>query len=334
MISQIPKLQKSNCSVIVDDSPSLRLVAGDILRPEKLVAGRALEWLDAHLSHFNPFNRGLDLDETHQTAIAELALLSYLIRRRQPNSTPCVDRFLDVIEFLYRTPQFHENIYHIKQAFPAHLIIRLALADRNIGDVVPDRVIRWMLERGNALSSERNPYRMLELRYLLELGGWSHNLPSEASLFRRTTLGRCAEILSLMDRDVYSITHTIFYLTDFGRKPCVLFRGQRLRGIITLLETLLGMAIHAQHWDLVSELILSCRCLEMEDGAWIRLGWQALLQVQDASGAIRGFNREQTPRVHGAARDGEYFLSSYHRTLTAVLAGMLGLKIHHAEKET
>lgn len=300
-----------------------------------LVASPALDWIVSNLSRFNPFLRGPLPDERSQTALAELALLYYHLRRRAGFAQdPRLHQCLDLIEQVYRQPLFHEYAFRgDRGAFGGHLLIWLTLADRNIEAVVSREQFQWMIDSGNVLAVEREPYRALERRYFLELGGFEHRLPSEADLFHQTFLGRDFEIPAMMISDIYSITHTIFYLTDYGARTSPLLNGpSHKERILELLRVLLGMMIHARHWDLVGELILSYRCLERVEEPVLEVGWKVLRANQDSSGLIR-HSPSMLPQLEelpaGEARDDYLFTRCHHMTLVAVMAGFLGVPDAH-----
>jgi len=295
----------------------------------EFVTTRALSWLENNLSCFNSFSRIQELDEFSQTSLAELALLCYQVQRRQAfisnlevNSQ--INRCLSLIENVYRSPLFHEYVFRgNKYAFTAHLLIWLSLIHRQVGEIVSKSKLQWLVESSNIIAIERLPFRTLELRYFLDLGGFHHTLPTETELFKQTFLGSKFELVSIADSDIYSITHTIFYLTDFGLKPSSLLEGKQQEPIRELLKNLLGMMLHAKHWDLVAELILAYRCLDEKENLWIHLAWKALLSIQTGSGMIYGSNKS----LETVTSKESLFQDYYHRTLVTVMAGLLGKEI-------
>ncbi|MFG2760957.1 DUF6895 family protein [Streptomyces wuyuanensis] len=65
-------------------------------------------------------------------------------------------------------------------------------------------------------------------------------------------LCRRPNMLKLADRDVYAITHTIFYVTDFGLRDPVMPRGFQPGEAVELLEALLVLAEARTNADLVA----------------------------------------------------------------------------------
>jgi len=301
----------------------------------ELVATRAFDWIASNRLYFNPFYWGVLPEEWCQTALAELSLLCYHLRgREQFRDDSHVEKCLDTIEQVYRKPLFHEYIFRgDRLSFGGHLGVWITLGHRNIETVISRESLQQIIDVGNVLSVERLPFRLLELRYFLDLGGFRHNMPSEADIFSRTFLDQDFDLASIMDSDIYSITHTIFYLTDFGGRVSPLLSGEREESLLELLEFLLGMVIHARNWDLVAELILSYRCIRSHDSTLVKLGWKALQLNQGQDGSIRDLtlSKKGLKRFKDKASRKKYeFRRRYHATLTTVMAGFLGKKRSHA----
>lgn len=293
------------------------------------VASRAFEWIIANLSRFDPFSWKPVLGEQSQTALAELALMCFLLsRHNDPNKDLRLAKCLDVLEHAYKQPPFHEYIFRIdKRAFSGHLLIWLSLAGRKSEAVVSHDRLQQFIDEYGVACTERIPYRLLELRYLLDKGGFVHNLPPEEDIFRQTTLACNFNIVTIAPYDLYSITHSIFYLSDFGAIVPAALEFQEKTRILELIRSLIGISICSGNWDLVSELILSYRCLTNDAEYWIDLGWKALERIQDKSGFIPGlaFSFEKHKELPSETEREQYlFIRNYHATLMTCLAGFLG----------
>ena len=183
-----------------------------------------------------------------------------------------------------------------------------------------------LIRNGNVLKIERRPYQVLELRYFLELAGFDHDLPGEDALYSQTILGKGFNPIALSDTDIYCITHTIPYLTDFGFKKFHLFNGENAREIRENLDLLMGMSIHAQHWDLVCELLLAGYCLGIPDPFWSPKGWQALEAHREQTGMIANLPLppDQMKMLHSDwEKNFCIFMISYHPILMCLLAGVI-----------
>lgn len=298
---------------------ALNIATLDVKSPCEVIASRALSWLEKNLTRFDPFVAGGEADEFHQTALAELAIVSdVLSRNRALASSGRLVAFFDLIEKVFNQPDFYLNIYRIKQSFIAHLMIHNTLRRQTRASPFIDEEIQHLIDTGYA-TKERTAFRWLELRYALDAGSFRHDFPSETELFRLTALGQRVSADSLIEPDAYSITHTIFYLTDFGIHNSLLIAKQDR--IIAMLEELIARAIEARNPDLVAELILSSYCLRTGESESIRRGWLHLDSVQERDGMIRGAEFILPEAI--SQRDEFEFMMFYHPTLMAALAGLL-----------
>ena len=105
------------------------------------------------------------------------------------------------------------------------------------------------------------PFRLMDLRNVLDAGGFQHDLPQTEALYRSTLLHQRPLPHYLTNADVYCLTHAIFYVTDFGAALPGFVGPDDLTGHRTLVEQLLGLFVRLGDWDLTSELLLCRRCL-------------------------------------------------------------------------
>lgn len=143
-------------------------------------------------------------------------------------------------------------------------------------------------------------------------------------LCRASNLGRQVNPIYLSDYDIYSITHTLFYLTDFGRLPETQLSSVRRRRACEIVGKLLAMQIYRGNWDLVGELLLSHHCLGATSDFYAS-GWQALLAAQWPDGAVPGpnYRSQATEGMNDTDRQSYVFKHCYHTTLVAALVGAL-----------
>jgi hypothetical protein len=291
------------------------------------VATGAMDWISAHLADFDPFTAGDEPSEFGQTVLAELSLCAHRLAardivRQHPHRLASITAWQAQISRIYTDPRCYEYGWRgHPHAISAHLLMWL-----NLSPAERDRVCtieRWqqLLTIRNWLSIEREPFRLLEVSYCLDLAGITHDLPSRQELAHRTFLAaRQPCLVSINHEDIYALTHAIFYLTDFGLdRTC--FTPERAAELLELTQNLLGMCLHAEHWDLVAELILIERCLSSIDSWWVETAWVALSQVQLTSGVI--YQQIDTPTELTVDR---FFAKYYHRTLVTIIAAWLGAK--------
>lgn len=292
----------------------------------KQFTDRALGWIQDQLDGFEPFRGGRKPDETRQKALVELALLCLCLQRKRAYSgDPRVLHFLQFIERTCRTPFYRECLFRVPDAFVPHVLLAVILRLCGLDSSGDARVTQDLIDRSNITWTERVPHRALELRHLLDLGGFKHRMPSYGELYRRSLLAQPVNILYATDEDVYSITHTLFYLGDFGAKPISCLSPAHSDHALWVVEHLLGMYAHSGNWDLVGELLLSCHCLRHTTSDLYTLGWRALMSAQWPDGMVPGpyYDHDTAERLYGQHREEYVFKNCYHTTLVASLAGAL-----------
>jgi Domain of unknown function (DUF6895) len=132
-------------------------------------------------------------------------------------------------------------------------------------------------------------------------------------------------VIYITDGESYSITHALFYLSDFGSRSIAGLSPSQREHIHWVVEHLLGMYICAGNWDLVSELMVSYQCLGQTTSDIYALGWQSLIDAQWPCGAIPGpyYIAQKADNLTGVQRRKYVFEKCYHTTLVTALAGAL-----------
>jgi len=296
--------------------------------PRTLVLSRASDWLRRELESFDQRGWKKDLDEARRTALAELALVSLLLRRLPPAAGDygwLVEPATRLLVRAFRRKQVHGFLFEGPvAAFAGHLLIWLALPPEIAESIVTRSRLERLLDERNVTRVERTPTRLLELRYVLDLADLRHELPGWRALYRRTLAASRPVTASLEPSDIYAITHTVFYITDFGREPGrALSSAERVR-LIQLTDELRRRTTRAGHWDLVAELILTRCCLAGAPSKADGVGWEALARAQAADGTFLTPARQHL--LESLASEPEerrelIFLASYHTCLVTILAG-------------
>ncbi|MFT8324446.1 DUF6895 family protein [Oenococcus sicerae] len=77
--------------------------------------------------------------------------------------------------------------------------------------------IQQLIKSGQFLLGRRVPYRLLEIKYQLKKAGFQENV-SILNTAEQVVISNIDENWNSNGEDAYAITHSIFYLTDMGRK--------------------------------------------------------------------------------------------------------------------
>lgn len=175
---------------------------------------------------------------------------------------------------------------------------------------------------GNSIA----PFRLLDIAYSLGRVGVAYELPNWHELYVQTIAAKAKGLAYLSNYDLYSITHTIFYLTDMGQRTADdVIQGSSQR-LCELVQKLLGVVLRDKDWDLTAEFLLCWSFLGIPlNSVMCEVAWQQLVLAQLADGAV------PSPSFDPAAEDqnkgnvtlsetGYRFFNCYHTTLVAAAA--------------
>ncbi|MBV7326979.1 hypothetical protein KFU94_01695 [Chloroflexi bacterium TSY] len=286
----------------------------------------SLEWLTRNLNFFSPWQDGR-LSTTGVKAFAEFATVyGYL----EEWGTGPLAEYLSLSEKLpaWRAfiRQHCENPVYAEMArkrppqgfdlLLPYLMLRATGYQSPFYEDTLTRLRRW----GFPEAFEVVPYRLLDRQHLLWKSGYLHREPDWYRLYQKTVLGcRCS--LAYLDLDAaYSITHTMFYLTDFGNRPTPL-KAVEVEYITEVVECLLVHYWRIGHWDLVGELLINLNCLGKCDSPFYAGAAQAFQHVWRSDGAVPA-DRSSEKKLQSSQileKDDLIFRHCYHTTLVGVL---------------
>ncbi|MEU2159087.1 hypothetical protein ABZ532_29455 [Streptomyces sp. NPDC019396] len=290
----------------------------------RVVEDRAVAWLAARRDLLDPRRAMPDCVLFTRKALIETAFLVGL--RARLDDTPLDGEYAAIFEQvadIAAQPSYREMIARDEQALLLYAGTYAAL--RLCGREDPEfrRIIQQAVDGGYAASFERVPYRQLDLLHTLYLCGIEHDLPPMDTVLPFTLLCQHPNVLKLADRDIYAITHTVFYATDFGQREPVWPRGYSPGRAIELLEALLVLAEARSNADLVGELLCCLYCLGINHSDAANQAWVFLESVQEPNGRVNGPEGIIHPSLDGKDEDFRHWAEGYHTTIVTALAGLL-----------
>jgi hypothetical protein len=184
-----------------------------------------------------------------------------------------------------------------------------------------DELLEQSLAAYEANGRERLPYRDLEQRWIASIRTATDDtllslVASDHSVLKRPLDGLCAE-----RTDVYAFTHSLMYLTNFGRRDARLPRPAD--ALLWDATYCLMQALDREDYDLGGEILLTWPLL---CGAWsgaASFAFRVLTRVEDAAGFLPSpiTRVDQYRRIALPERKTQYALASaYH---TAYVMGLL-----------
>ena len=167
---------------------------------------------------------------------------------------------------------------------------------------------------------DRLPYRDMDLDYCMSRIGHPVAAQGLAGAFADTAFGKRKNLSRYSIDDIYSLTHSIFYLTDLGfRRPDALLERETVARMRRTLIGLTGIMIRSDNRDVLGELLLCWRfCGIVPDAFEKRLytaGVDQLLLHMNDDGSLPHNAKVKERSASGKAR----FIELYHTTLVAAL---------------
>ncbi len=222
-----------------------------------------MPWLDLYAGE-------PDADEPSLTAIAELALLSDLIRRaRRPAP---LEAFAEELGDWLRGQAGHPSVRRLVSdgpalALSAPLMLRVALGE-DVEDVLPARVLAEACARLDLSGAPMTHWRRLETAALTRRLDIRFSL---AGVRERPLLtGPLSAVREVAD--LYRVTHEVFHVSDFGARTLGVRTGA---SALRKCRAGLGWALANRHVDLTAEFIAALNCLGGDEvlraRAWIAL---------------------------------------------------------------
>jgi hypothetical protein len=236
---------------------------GHFVAMAQTVGRRAVEWLG--LEH----SRALE-DDVFWAPIGDAALKSaydiclLLWCRAVLLGSPLDDYFQPLSATVLRivsSPLYVKTLHAHARA--VHLYGLPYAAARALGsdNNVARTALTEIVASGAPVFVERRPYEQLALMHFLE----SVELPAAADLdvaaiAATTLLAQQPNPGKLLPADAYTIAHTVFYLTDFGRRPLGGLR-QTAETTCDIVQKLLDRFQSSDDADLTAELAVALACL-------------------------------------------------------------------------
>jgi hypothetical protein len=292
------------------------------------LAQGALEWLGANLDRFNPIGGQDEREDAEKhKAFIELSVLIWRLRREpRMAGNAQLERLLDFVAAVFAIEPFRERLVRVDDLFITYALLYAVLHEAGrIDDSREHRRMQRFVDSSTVQISERSPHRVLEVRQVLDAAGLRHTLPSTRALAARTILMHPITLVRATEHDAYSVTHDVFYLSDWGCTPVRGLSASALRRTRRTVDELLGMYIYARHWDLVGELLLAAQFLGDAHSDFYECGRRALVDAQLADGVVPGpaYDADEAAAREESERAEYVFKECYHPTLVAALVGAI-----------
>lgn len=279
------------------------------------LAEGVMRWLGRNLSYFDPFSPSSPLPENRRVKAAlELAIFCHRWEKLKPDDELFHDATA-LLRTIFLRPEFVELIdTHGGEYAGSQRIVYAALAPRaDLREAVLAR-----LKEDDYLSPQgKSAYAQLETRYYADKANLEHALESYRDLAARSLLGNPPPP-PVPTGTAYALTHTAFFLGDYGHRDMGLpgdVRERAERAVCSMLDS----SADEDLWDLTSELLITLAGLGGDVLATPsgQAGIRCLARAQQADGAIPG--RSAASGVPLSLPPGRFFRRCYHTTLVTAL---------------
>ncbi|MBS4198558.1 hypothetical protein KHA93_02705 [Bacillus sp. FJAT-49732] len=275
----------------------------------------SLEWIDRNLHRFSPVRSG-DLDEWDVKSFSELCFLYIHLKHwDHPLTENILPKWFDFLRFHLEHPVFAQMarkrpISSFPFVFP-YLKLRSGGYRNEYYEQTLEMIERW----GYFKSIEVVPYRAFDLVYTYWKSGWLEKEPDWEKLYMDTVMARSQNSFCIDVDSAYSITHTIFYLTDMGNRPAPISKLHFDRSI-QLVESLLIHYWRIGHWDLMGELLINLNNIGYTNTLLLNGAQKAFHKVWRNNGALPSMRTPQV--INYEPYSEEEFQNCYHTTLVGL----------------
>jgi hypothetical protein len=274
---------------------------------------RGLAWIIDRLDSFRP------ADSTNPDQLKEIAELSLFyghvlpwVAEESKGELAPIGQFL--CDFFGKEPTLAHWARRVPSQYNPYILAYLPL--RSIGVRLPafEEALRALHSAGYPEALENTPYREMELQYLTWKAGLSGIRPNWGPLYRATVMRRGGNPTYFSIHDVYSVTHTLVYLTDFCGPRTDMPAAERQRAI-EIAEPLLVHYWRKPDWDITCELLINLVGLTHYETSLFTAAFHAVANVWRKDGALPGPHFSEM----GDSDPKLLFQHCYHTTLVGLI---------------
>ena len=268
-----------------------------------------------NLEHYAVFwDETEDVVRDQDKICMEAALLALLADRVGAAVAPAIDRPLSELTAILQPAVCSSWVARSIDQDP-HSLDKLAvgyLVLREIAGDVPEmeRVLARARATRQTRAREMPPFKEMERQWLLALRGAHDDRRLQAAAILSLAASDAHPIY--MNRmDGYALSHAVFYLTDFGRRP---LPGGDFAGLAEKIDAAIASALAARDYDLLIEFVTAAIMLGHTASAYLSFGLHFALRQKTMFGYLPGpsFSTARWQELAGQASEAYEFLHLYH----------------------
>jgi hypothetical protein len=286
-------------------------------------------WIEEHLGFFDPRYCQFEQQLPFLKAFDELCLLGVLKYRQKSDlylNEKLVRHCLSVVAGAPIPTVFVDNIAHFQlMAMPAALQVLAGSGD------YLKQLVQLCVPKMSLIATERLPHRLLDVIYCSKVLG------IEDMIFRGSIKVEAVQLAALQSSnlslgvyphqntigDFYALTHTIFFVTDFGQLPMTeVLPGVDTDNFSGILELAILRFLCEENLDIVAELMWCLLILDTCKGPVAALAAVTIAGCIETFGYLRGPNFGNKLPI---SEDYSLVYKNYHSTLLAAALFSNGL---------
>lgn len=293
------------------------------------LADGAMTWLHANRHHaaMSPdVTADLTEDIAQYKAIGELAVAACVTSHALPVMK---DRSRALLEFCWQqfgqgNLLYERQIRHLTLPDPVETYAHLAHAGFRHGRL--EELLRHIHRLTAFQAGELYPNRCLAVANAQRLAGLPHS-DNWNEMAARTWLGKTPDPWAIDWDDAYCLTHTVYHLADWGRRPLEL-PSPVIEYLMRWVPVWLDAWAESQDWDVVAELLFVDACLPEPELP--KAQWGLLAEAQDSSGFVppRGPSSSTTPGAGPPDAVADFRRHQHTTCVTAMAAALAASRTH------
>lgn len=248
---------------------------------------RAVAWISAHLPRLDPFVSG-ELTADGIKALSEFGIV-YSVLEESESALPWIRNSIDPWRsFLIghcEDPRYAQMARKRPRQAVYLLMPYFVLRATGYRNPYHEETLHLLARWCYPDATEVVPHRYLDRQYFLWKAGCLAREPAWRRLYRATSVPHMLHPQYLDIDAIYTVTHTLFYLTDFGRRPPPL-SAREVRQLSGLSEYLLIHLWRLSQWDLLGELLISLGRVQNQHSRSFTDAAQAFCGAQDEDGSV------------------------------------------------
>lgn len=310
-------------------------------KPEQSIK-KALKWMQLNIDYFNPIE---DIESMMPNKVFIELHLMFFIAYRNKDIVPkdCMSIIEEInrhTEKILLNPRYYEQLLLKPQNFRINGFAMIFYLTYCSNPILEETLKRVYPTYSN-ISSELIPYRKMDLEYCLQLadrylGRNEYEKKDLSKIAKDSILNTNFDLLNYTYDEEYAITHSLFYLSDFGEKT---IEEENIRQISHYLLTMCFNSILTEDMDILGEYIMNICNLNINSEI-CSIAFSELLKSQQEDGSFPGPNRKGFENLgkpdknkNMSQLNKEYFMRNYHTTLVAVMASIFYMKYKRKNNE-